>query len=124
MLLQEYAATAMSELLGWYGYDKVDSGCTKSLNLDHFTSISDRNTKNQALQINQDIVSRQLTLKSPIMNTSNSVFEISNIPLSYSNNNLMSMNRQLISPLKSVSFGTTSTFPYKTYPNSIYSGKV
>lgn len=116
----------MSELLGWYGYDKVDSGCTKSLNLDHFTSISDTNTKNQALQINQDIVSKQLTLKSPIMNTSNSACEVSNIPLSYSNNNLMSMNRQLISPLplKSVSFGTTSTFPYKTYPNSIYSGKV
>ena len=36
--LQEYAATAMSELLGWYGYEKVDSGCTRGLNLDHFGS--------------------------------------------------------------------------------------
>ncbi|XP_043279012.1 sine oculis-binding protein homolog A isoform X4 [Venturia canescens] len=34
--IKEYAATAMSELLGWYGYEKVDSGCTRGLNLDHF----------------------------------------------------------------------------------------
>lgn len=115
----------MSELLGWYGYDKVDSGYTKSLNLDHFTSISD--AKNQALQTDQDIVSNKLRLKSPVVNTSDSIFEVSNVPLSYSNNNLMSVNRQLISSplsLKPVSFGTTSKFPYESYSSSIYSGKV
>lgn len=37
-LLQDYAAKAMSELLGWYGYGKVDSRCTRGLNLDHFAS--------------------------------------------------------------------------------------
>lgn len=36
----EYAATAMSELLGWYGYEKVDSGCTRGLNLDHFAPVT------------------------------------------------------------------------------------
>lgn len=30
----------MSELLGWYGYEKVDSGCTQDLNLDHFSPLS------------------------------------------------------------------------------------
>lgn len=40
----------MSELLGWYGYDKVDSGCTRGLNLDHFTPLSSaRHTTNQRL---------------------------------------------------------------------------
>ncbi|XP_050578932.1 uncharacterized protein LOC126916803 isoform X1 [Bombus affinis] len=123
--IQEYAATAMSELLGWYGYDKVDSGYTKSLNLDHFTSISD--AKNQALQTDQDIVSNKLRLKSPVVNTSDSIFEVSNVPLSYSNNNLMSVNRQLISSplsLKPVSFGTTSKFPYESYSSSIYPDNV
>lgn len=28
----------MSEFLGLYGYEKVDSGCTRGLNLDHFVS--------------------------------------------------------------------------------------
>ncbi|KAI4479060.1 hypothetical protein M0802_014463 [Mischocyttarus mexicanus] len=36
--IREYAATAMSELLGWYGYEKVDSGYTRGLNLDHFAT--------------------------------------------------------------------------------------
>lgn len=35
---QEYAETAMNELLGWYGYDKVDSRDTKGLNLHHFAA--------------------------------------------------------------------------------------
>lgn len=29
----------MSEFLSWYGYDKVDSGYTRGLNLDHFASV-------------------------------------------------------------------------------------
>lgn len=36
--LQEYAETAMNELLGWYGYDKVDSRDTQGLNLHHFAA--------------------------------------------------------------------------------------
>lgn len=36
--IKEYAASAMSEFLGLYGYEKVDSGCTRGLNLDHFVS--------------------------------------------------------------------------------------
>ncbi|CAD6227839.1 GSCOCG00006297001-RA-CDS [Cotesia congregata] len=36
--IKDYAAKAMSELLGWYGYGKVDSRCTRGLNLDHFAS--------------------------------------------------------------------------------------
>lgn len=112
----------MSELLGWYGYDKVDSACTKSLNLDHFTKTITKN--NEMLQINQDIVSNKLTLKSPSLNISNSIFEMSN--MSYSNNNLISLNRQLMSPLsmKTASFDSTTKFPYESYSNSIYSGKM
>lgn len=113
----------MSELLGWYGYDKMDSGCTKSLNLDHFTS-KPITKNNEMLQINQDIISNKLALKSPSLNISNSVFEMSNI--SYSNNNLISLNRQLMSPLsmKTASFDSTTKFPYESYSNSIYSGKM
>ncbi|XP_057319323.1 sine oculis-binding protein homolog A isoform X1 [Microplitis mediator] len=36
--IKEYAAKAMSELLGWYGYGKVDSRCTRGLNLNHFAT--------------------------------------------------------------------------------------
>ncbi|KAG8287800.1 hypothetical protein J6590_030363 [Homalodisca vitripennis] len=34
----EYAETAMNELLGWYGYGKVDSRDTQGLKLQHFAS--------------------------------------------------------------------------------------
>ncbi|KAJ9587797.1 hypothetical protein L9F63_018780, partial [Diploptera punctata] len=34
----EYAETAMNELLGWYGYDKLDSRDTQGLNLHHFAT--------------------------------------------------------------------------------------
>jgi hypothetical protein len=37
-LFQEYAETAMNELLGWYGYDKLDSRDTQGLNLHHFAA--------------------------------------------------------------------------------------
>lgn len=36
--LQEYAETAMNELLGWYGYEKLDSRDTQGLNLHHFAA--------------------------------------------------------------------------------------
>ncbi|XP_063234231.1 sine oculis-binding protein homolog isoform X2 [Bacillus rossius redtenbacheri] len=36
--IKEYAETAMNELLGWYGYDKVDSRDTQGLNLHHFAA--------------------------------------------------------------------------------------
>ncbi|CAK9814738.1 Sine oculis-binding protein homolog [Anthophora quadrimaculata] len=93
--IQEYAATTMSELLGWYGYDKVDSTCTRTLNLDHFTSTHNG---------------------SPT--TSNSFFGVSSIPLSYSTNSLMSISRQLLSPslsLKKVSLDPVHKFSYKNY---------
>jgi len=38
LLFQEYAETAMNELLGWYGYDKLDSRDTQGLNLHHFAA--------------------------------------------------------------------------------------
>lgn len=116
----------MSELLGWYGYEKVDSGCTKSLNLDHFTTIPNAKSS-QIFQIDQDIVPSKLTLKSPSVNSSNSVFEVSSIPLSYSTSNLMSMNKQLISsplPLKPVSLESTSKIPNESYSNPTDLGKI
>ncbi|XP_067000795.2 sine oculis-binding protein homolog [Anabrus simplex] len=38
--IKEYAETAMNELLGWYGYDKLDSRDTQGLNLHHFAQRS------------------------------------------------------------------------------------
>ena len=37
LYFQDYAETTMNELLGWYGYDKVDSADTQHLNLQQFT---------------------------------------------------------------------------------------
>ncbi|CAK9807308.1 Sine oculis-binding protein homolog [Anthophora plagiata] len=96
--IQEYAATTMSELLGWYGYDKVDSTCTRTLNLDHFTSMHNGSPTS--------------------VNTSNSFFGVSSIPVSYSTNSLMSISRQLLSPslsLKKVSLDPVHKFSYKNY---------
>ncbi|XP_075227564.1 uncharacterized protein LOC142328012 isoform X2 [Lycorma delicatula] len=36
--IKEYAETAMNELLGWYGYDKVDRKDTEGLDLGHFSA--------------------------------------------------------------------------------------
>lgn len=36
--IKDYAETTMNELLGWYGYEKVDSRDTQGLNLQHFSS--------------------------------------------------------------------------------------
>lgn len=40
-LLQDYAENTMNELLGWYGYDKVNSADTEHLNLERYTGIDD-----------------------------------------------------------------------------------
>ncbi|KAK0162171.1 hypothetical protein PV327_008531 [Microctonus hyperodae] len=56
---QEYAANAMSELLGWYGYDKVESKYTNGLNLEHFKSLtSSKNNCNHRQQsyLQSDII--------------------------------------------------------------------
>lgn len=126
-LLQEYAATTMSELLGWYGYDKVDSGCTRSLNLDHFTSTP--NTRNNRMfKMDQNFISNKQTTRSPIsLNIANSSFDISSLPLPYSTNNLTTINKQLISPplsLKKISLNSTSKFLHTNESNSICSGKL
>ncbi|XP_035217472.1 sine oculis-binding protein homolog A-like isoform X2 [Stegodyphus dumicola] len=39
----DYAETTMNELLGWYGYEKVDSRDTQGLNLTHFASKNNSN---------------------------------------------------------------------------------
>ncbi|XP_026672669.1 uncharacterized protein LOC108629061 isoform X2 [Ceratina calcarata] len=116
--IQEYAATTISELLGWYGYDKVDSGCTRSLNLDHFTSTSDKR-HSQIFQMEKNVIPSKLTLKSPSLNASNLGFEVSN-------DNLIPMNKQFRSsslPVKPVSFGSTSNckYSYETFPSRSYS---
>lgn len=49
--MQEYAETAMNELLGWYGYDKMNTGETQALNLSLFsasTSFSPRSKRRHA----------------------------------------------------------------------------
>ncbi|XP_053989922.1 sine oculis-binding protein homolog B-like [Hylaeus volcanicus] len=127
MLSQEYAATTMSELLGWYGYDKVDSGCTRSLNLDHFTSTSDvRSSK--ILKMDQNFISNKQASKSPIsLNENNSSFDTSNSPLPYSVNSTSIINRQSTSPplpMSKISPDSTSRFPYENYPNSICSDSI
>ncbi|XP_060072895.1 sine oculis-binding protein homolog [Ylistrum balloti] len=39
--IKDYAENTMNELLGWYGYDKVNSADTEHLNLERYTSIDD-----------------------------------------------------------------------------------
>ncbi|KAG8200074.1 hypothetical protein JTE90_001931 [Oedothorax gibbosus] len=41
--IKDYAETTMNELLGWYGYEKVDSRDTQGLNLTHFASTHPNN---------------------------------------------------------------------------------
>ncbi|CAL1288835.1 unnamed protein product [Larinioides sclopetarius] len=43
---KDYAETTMNELLGWYGYEKVDSRDTQGLNLTHFASNNSSTTGN------------------------------------------------------------------------------
>ena len=42
LYLQDFAETTMNELLGWYGYDKVDEGDTEKLDLQQFAPSSGR----------------------------------------------------------------------------------
>ena len=42
LLLQDFAETTMNELLGWYGYDKVDEGDTEKLDLHQFAPSGGR----------------------------------------------------------------------------------
>ncbi|GFQ91123.1 hypothetical protein TNCT_377851 [Trichonephila clavata] len=44
--IKDYAETTMNELLGWYGYEKVDSRDTQGLNLTHFASNNSSATGN------------------------------------------------------------------------------
>ena len=55
----------MSELLGFYGYEKVDSGCTRDLNLEHFVS-SASGKHNVPRILTGPFVSKAITLNSPI----------------------------------------------------------
>ena len=115
--IQEYAATTMSELLGWYGYDKVDSGCTKSLNLDHFTSTPSRRSS-QALPAARNLISSKRIQRSPIsVNTAKSPCEVTSLPLLYSTKTLTAMNEQSTSPplLLKKSLDPAPKFPYKHY---------
>ena len=41
-MLQDFAETTMNELLGWYGYDKVDEGDTEKLDLQQFAPSAGR----------------------------------------------------------------------------------
>ena len=42
LCLQDFAETTMNELLGWYGYDKVDEGDTEKLDLQQFAPSAGR----------------------------------------------------------------------------------
>ena len=116
--IQEYAATTMSELLGWYGYDKVDSGCTKSLNLDHFTSTSSKRSSH-TLPVDRNLISSKRIQRSPISaNTANSPCEVTSLPLLYSATTLTATSEQSTSPpllLKKASLDSAPKFPYEHY---------
>lgn len=62
--IREYAATAMSELLGWYGYEKVDSGCTRGLNLNHFAPVA--NSKHPLSQMDRQFIFNGVSSRSPM----------------------------------------------------------
>ncbi|XP_031825486.1 sine oculis-binding protein [Nomia melanderi] len=122
--IQEYAAITMSELLGWYGYNKVDSDCTRSLNLDHFTSLPYMKN-NQILQMKPTFISNKQKPKSPIsFNATNLPFHGLNLPLTHSANNLTTMGGQILSSPLSLKKGTvdfTTNGPYN-FSSSTCSG--
>ncbi|XP_076290186.1 sine oculis-binding protein [Lasioglossum baleicum] len=112
--IQEYAAVTMSELLGWYGYNKVDSDCTRSLNLDHFSS-GPRTKNTRILEMKPNFHSNEEIPKSPLsFNASNLPSSYRNISLQYSTNNLISTREQIPSSsavsLKKVTVDFTNNF--------------
>lgn len=46
----------MNELLGWYGYDKVNSKDTEHLNLERYTTTSGLNDEDEDLSDDDDII--------------------------------------------------------------------
>ena len=63
--LQEYAETAMNELLGWYGYDKVDSRDTQGLNLHHFAANRMANSRRSPSDVDSSDVEGARSSSSP-----------------------------------------------------------
>ncbi|XP_076645719.1 sine oculis-binding protein isoform X2 [Halictus rubicundus] len=115
----------MSELLGWYGYNKVDSDCTRSLNLDHFSSVP-HTKNNQILQIKPNFISNGERPKSPrSFNGTNLPSNDPNVSLQYSTNNLISTREQIPSsvlPLKKGTADFTNNLSYNNFSSSICSG--
>nr|XP_033338314.1 uncharacterized protein LOC117227299 [Megalopta genalis] len=115
----------MSELLGWYGYNKVDSDCTRSLNLDHFSSSS-RAKNNQMLQMKSNFISNKEKPKSPLpLITTDSPSNGSNVSLQYSANNLTAASEQISSTplsLKKEAVDYTNSVSYNNFSSSICSG--
>ncbi|XP_078036781.1 sine oculis-binding protein [Augochlora pura] len=123
--IQEYAAITMSELLGWYGYNKVDSDCTRSLNLDHFSSLP-RATNNQLLQMKSNFISSKEKPKSPLpLITPNLPGNGPTAPLQYAANNLAAASGQIPSTplsLKKETIDYTNNVPYNNFSSSICTG--
>ncbi|XP_015434594.1 PREDICTED: uncharacterized protein LOC107190317, partial [Dufourea novaeangliae] len=119
--IQEYAAITMSELLGWYGYEKVDSGCTRSLNLDHFTSLPHARNS-QILQVDPSFISNKMKPKSSAsLAAINSPFDVSSLSLPYSVNSLAAVGGEMLSSPLSLKMGAldfTANHPYKNFLSS------
>ncbi|KZC12240.1 Sine oculis-binding protein like protein [Dufourea novaeangliae] len=111
----------MSELLGWYGYEKVDSGCTRSLNLDHFTSLPHARNS-QILQVDPSFISNKMKPKSSAsLAAINSPFDVSSLSLPYSVNSLAAVGGEMLSSPLSLKMGAldfTANHPYKNFLSS------
>nr|VDH80598.1 sine oculis binding protein [Euperipatoides kanangrensis] len=55
--IKDYAETTMNELLGWYGYGKVDSHDTKTLNLQRFASSGGDDSRGEGIKQTDDNLS-------------------------------------------------------------------
>ncbi|KAK2581357.1 hypothetical protein KPH14_008123 [Odynerus spinipes] len=107
--IREYAATAMSELLGWYGYEKVDSGCTRGLNLDHFAPVA--GSKHRLPQMDRQFIFNGASSRSP-MAANQSVFSHSlrsKLAPSYYPNEIFKNSDKAT---------TTTSLPLKTVPST------
>ncbi|KAF7385795.1 hypothetical protein HZH66_011637 [Vespula vulgaris] len=113
--IREYAATAMSELLGWYGYEKVDSGYTRGLNLDHFAPVA--TSKHPLPQMDRQFIFNGASSRSPMATNHQSAFSHSlrtKLPPSYYSNEISKSPDKVpaTSSLEIKTVPSTSRLPY------------
>ncbi|XP_076357628.1 uncharacterized protein LOC143250649 [Tachypleus tridentatus] len=75
--IKDYAETTMNELLGWYGYEKLNSRDKQGLNLQHFTAVVSPRTPSTpggsgSEDTSRDVSFNQVRIRTDISGSNNS----------------------------------------------------